>query len=109
SITRHITHEQLAILTGYSAERLCMHLPDLRGLDHDVFSRYAGPACPRCTARHPGRPIARYYAYHAQACSRHRLWIGFGRPWEKRPGERFIDITCAPEVLAAQTRHRRIL
>lgn len=60
SISRNITVEQLATLTGYDTNRLASTLPEFRELDLNVYSHHPGPACPRCALRHPGGLIMRY-------------------------------------------------
>lgn len=100
--------EGLSALTGYCIDRLHKALLDLRYRDY-ALALSPGPACPRCTARFPGGEVMRYYADHDAACPSHRLWLGPAYQYRDLRGVRYVDISPVPEVLAAQTRHRRMI
>lgn len=110
-LASRITADQLSVLTGMTTDGLIRTLVELRGevLQHSVFAKIPGPACPRCTHRHPGGQVYRFYPHHSPACPKHRLWIGGGPAHVEQPSDRFVDISRTPAVLSAQRHHRRLV
>ncbi len=108
-VISHDNTSTLGTLTGYTPTELARALPELdrRHTNPAQFRRQPMPACPRCTSRHHGGPVTRYYPHHIRTCQKHRLWLGH-QP-NRRPNNRtFVDLSAMPTVLAAQTRHRRL-
>ncbi|WP_433521294.1 TniQ family protein [Nocardia pseudovaccinii] len=99
----------LSIVTGYPPTELARALPELdhRHTTATLFRRQPMPACPRCTSRHRGGPVTRYYPHHVRTCPKHLLWIGH-QPARHHQPRTFVDISAAANVIAAQTRHRRL-
>lgn len=113
--------ERLAALAGHPAPALLHALPELRhhpAIDTITLPGSACPAprnfindirppCRRCAATARADPhLARVWATHdVNVCQRHRLWIGHGTDHPQHQ----IDLSPHPDIVHAQTRHRRIL
>lgn len=97
---------QLAVLTGYPAERLARALPELRlpSPDWRGLRHLAQRACPRCVARHEGGPVRRLFAHHEYLCVRHGYWVGPPDPTRDDPPRRLA--ASLPELVAGQRRLR---
>jgi hypothetical protein len=92
----------LAALTGISESDLRHALPALsmtRGSSHRPAIR-ATLACRRCAARHGQQdPVPVHLPAHQRTCERHRTWLG-------RVTQ--IDVTTAPEIIAASRQASRL-
>ncbi len=91
----------LAALTGTTESALRHALPALAGHRDDGRPPLrSAVACRRCAARHgPHAPVPVHLPAHQRACERHRTWLG--RILQ-------IDVTAAPEIIAATSRARRL-
>ncbi|MEO3825072.1 TniQ family protein [Actinomadura sp. B10D3] len=102
---RIIVGSRLAEATGYPLDRLAKALPELDpGTEWLQLRDIPQPACPRCTARHPGGAVRRLFPLNAYVCRRHRYWLGPPDVGE----ESYRRLDDLPELLAAQRKHRRL-
>ncbi len=92
----------LAALTGISESDLRHALPALsmtRGSSHRP-AILATIACRRCAARHGQQdPVPVHLPAHRRTCERHRTWLG-------RVTQ--VDVTTAPEIIAASRQASRL-
>lgn len=108
----------LAIVSGHPPLSLAYALPELRAQHpgHQVMALHGRtlpcapntvrPACRRCAAARDGAErIDIWYRHEQNICRAHRLWTG---PGADRPRDQ-PDLTAAPDITHAQTRHLRLI
>ena len=91
----------LAMLTGITETALRHALPALAGHRDDGRPPLRSAfACRRCATRHGQRePVPVHLPAHQRACERHRTWLGRAIQ---------IDITAAPDIIAASRNASRL-
>ncbi len=91
----------LAALAGITENALRHALPALAGHHDDGRPPLrSAVACRRCAARHGQHdPVPVHLPAHQRACERHRTWLG--RTIQ-------IDVTTAPDIIAATSRAHRL-
>lgn len=91
----------LAALTGITENALRHALPALAGHRDDGRPPLrSANACRRCAARHgQHHPVPVHLPAHQRACERHQTWLGRAIQ---------IDVTTAPEIIAATSRAHRL-
>jgi hypothetical protein len=111
AIKRTFNAENLASISGHSADKLTRALPELRSDPGQLQRRRALQACPRCSRRHRGGTAMLYLPDHQHVCVRHNIWLGSLGPnstdWIRHPGP--IDVSPLPAIRAAQRRHHRLV
>jgi hypothetical protein len=109
--TPRLDVRRLAVITGYSATRLELTLPDLQHTLRSPLVKPSRPACPRCVRRHRGGRVRIYLFGHEHVCVRHSIWLGTLGPanhgWSQ-PDEP-IDVAAVPIIRMAQRRHHRLI